>query len=69
MDEREKYLIKNTTKEQRIELIRSWLPQQDMDDADGFDLWDLYDEYIRGNKEISECNEEFSKNNQNSYVI
>lgn len=35
-------LIKDTTKEERIALIREWLPDEDGLEADGgMDLWDL----------------------------
>ena len=49
------YLIKDTTKEERIALIRSWQEP---------DLFDMYDTYIKGEKEISQINAEF----QASYV-
>ena len=53
-------LIKDTTKEERIELIKQWLPDDDGLGADGgMDLWDLYADYINGTKEISECNAAF----------
>jgi len=56
MDE---YSIKNTTKQQRIELIRSWTPEDEMLDDSSFDMWDMYRDYIEGIKEISECNAAF----------
>lgn len=53
-------LIKDTTKEERIALIKAWIPDDDgLDDSDGLDLWDLYADYINGKKEIAECNAEF----------
>lgn len=53
-------LIKDTTKEERIALIKSWIPDDEAMDADGApDLWDLYADYINGTKEISECNSAF----------
>lgn len=56
-------LIKDTTKEERIALIREWLPDDDGLEADGeMDLWDLYADYINGTKEIAECNAAFSTN-------
>lgn len=54
-------LIKDTTKQERIELIKQWLPDEDGLGADGgMDLWDLYADYINGTKEIAECNAAFS---------
>ena len=50
------YLIKDTTKEERIALIRSWQEPDDCVGGSGIDLFDMYDEYIRGNKEIAEIN-------------
>jgi len=52
-------LIKDTTKEERIAIIREWIPMDDgLDDCD-IDLWDMYRDYIDGKKEISEINAEF----------
>ncbi len=57
----DKYLIKNTTKQERIELIRSWIPEDEVMDGSGdVDLWELYRDYIDGEKEIAECNAAFS---------
>ena len=54
------YLIKDTTKEERIALIKSWIPDDEVMDAEGaHDLWDLYADYINGTKEIAECNASF----------
>lgn len=53
-------LIKDTTKEERIALIREWLPIDDGLEDCGIDLWDMYDPYIRGEKEIAECNAAFN---------
>jgi hypothetical protein len=53
-------LIKDTTKEERIALIREWIPDDDgLEDNDGIDLWEMYDAYIKGEKEIAEINMEF----------
>lgn len=53
-------LIADTTTEERIEIIRKWIPEDEaMDDSD-IDLWDFYDDYIKGKKEIAECNAAFS---------
>ena len=55
------YLIKDTTKQERIELIRQWVPADEaMEDCE-IDLWEMYREYINGEKEIAQINEEFSK--------
>lgn len=58
------YLIKDTTKEERIALICSWQEPDDCVGGSGMDLFDMYDAYIRGEKEIAEINGEF----QASYV-
>ena len=53
------YLIKDTTKEERIALIRQWIPADEaMDDCD-IDLWDMYRDYINGTREIAEINAAF----------
>ena len=55
----EQYLIANTTKEERIALIKSWVPDDEaMEDCD-IDIWDMYADYINGKKEIPECNAAF----------
>lgn len=53
------YSIKNTTKQQRIELIKSWTPEDEAYDANSVDLWEMYRDYIDGKKEIAECNAAF----------
>ena len=52
-------LIKDTTKEERIALIREWIPEDDGFNDCEIDLWDMYREYIDGKKEIAEINAEF----------
>ena len=53
-------LIKDTTKEERITLIREWIPIEDgLEDCD-IDLWEMYRDYIDGKKEIAEINAEFT---------
>ena len=53
-------LIKDTTKEERIALIKQWIPDDDgMQDCD-MDLWDIYADYIKGKKEIADINAEMS---------
>ncbi len=52
-------LIKDTTKAERIALIKSWLPDDDgLEDCD-IDLWEMYRDYINGEKEIAEINAAF----------
>ena len=53
-------LIKDTTKEERIALIKSWIPEDDgLNDCE-IDLWDMYADYINGIREISEINMDFT---------
>ena len=53
-------LIKDTTKEERIALIKSWIPDDDgLNDCE-IDLWDMYAYYINGIREISEINMDFT---------
>ena len=52
-------LIKDTTKEERIALIKEWLPQDDGLEDCSIDLWDMYRDYINGEKEIAKINSEF----------
>ncbi|MBQ7954767.1 MAG: hypothetical protein IJ282_03390 [Lachnospiraceae bacterium] len=52
-------LIKDTTKEERIALIREWVPIEDgLEDCD-IDIWEMYRDYIDGKKEIAEINAAF----------
>ncbi len=50
------YLIADTTKEERIELIKQWIPDEDGIEDQGMDLWDVYADYINGKREIAEIN-------------
>lgn len=51
--------IKDTTKEERIALIKEWIPNEDgLEDCE-IDLWEMYRDYIDGKKEIDEINAEF----------
>ena len=53
--------IANTTKEERIALIRQWIPDDDgIEDRGEPDLWDIYADYINGKREIAEINAELS---------
>ena len=55
------YLIKDTTKEERIALIRQWIPADEaLEDCD-IDLWDMYRDYINGVREIAEINAAFAE--------
>lgn len=55
------YLIKDTTKQERIELIRQWVPlDEELEDCE-IDLWDMYRDYINGTREISEINAAFAE--------
>lgn len=55
-------LIKDTTKEERIAIIKEWVPVDDgLNDCE-IDLWDMYRDYIDGKKEIAEINAEFQAN-------
>lgn len=54
-------LIKDTTKEERIALIRQWLPVDDGLESCDIDLWDMYADYINGTREIAEINASFSR--------
>ena len=53
-------LIKDTTKYERIEIIKAWVPYEDGIEECDIDLWDMYREYINGEKEIAEINAEFN---------
>ena len=52
-------LIKDTTKAERIALIKSWIPDDDgLEDCD-INLWEMYRDYINGEKEIAQINAAF----------
>jgi hypothetical protein len=53
-------LIKDTTKEERIAIVREWIPVEDGLEECDIDLWDMYRDYIDGKKEITEINAEFN---------
>ena len=47
------------SKEERIALIREWIVNDEsLDDCD-IDLWDMYHDYINGEREIAEINAAF----------
>lgn len=57
-------LIKDTTKQQRIEIIKQWVQQANEEgeiENDGIDLWDMYDDYIKGVREIAQINADLVK--------
>lgn len=51
-------LIKDTTKAERIQLIKQWEETEGCENS-GIDLMTYFQEYIDGNKEIAEVNAEF----------
>lgn len=51
-----KLLISETTKEERIALVKQWIPDEDGLENCGMDLWDIYADYINGTREIAEIN-------------
>ena len=53
-------LIKDTTTEERIEIVKSALNFGGAD-CEGIDMDDMYDDYIFGLKELAEINLEFSE--------
>lgn len=48
-------LIKDTTKEERIEIVKRSMEY--CDDPDSIDAMDIYEDYIEGRKELREINE------------
>ena len=55
-------LIKDTTKQERIEIIREWIPIEDgLEDCE-IDLWEMYRDYIDGKREVAEINASFQAN-------
>ncbi len=57
--ENKSYLIKDTTQAERIALIKQWIPDDVVGDECDIDLWDMYDDYIKGIREIAEINASF----------
>lgn len=58
------YLIKDTTLQERLEIVRAWEEAEGCDRS-GMDLTEFYSDYISGRKEISEINAAF----HTSYVV
>ena len=54
-------LIADTTLQERVEIVRKWIPADEGLDGCDIDLWDFYDDYIKGKKEIAECNAAFAE--------
>ena len=59
--EKMSYLIKDTTKQERIELIRSLVLDDEVMDGCDIDLWEMYRDYIDGKREIAEINASFNE--------
>lgn len=60
MDETfDEYAIENTTKSQRIAIIKQW-EEEDGCESSGMNLMEFYRDYIDGKKSIRECNAAFS---------
>ena len=54
-------LIADTTVAERIEIVRAWIPEDEAMDGCDIDLWEFYDDYIKGKKEIAACNAAFAE--------
>ena len=52
-------LIKDTTKQERIQLIRSWVPEDEVMDGCDIDLWEMYRDYIDGKRTFLEISQEY----------
>ena len=55
----EEYLIKNTTREQREQIVRESLGYSDIGCEDASDGYDMYLPYIEGKKELKEITMEY----------
>lgn len=55
----DKYLIKNTTRAQREQIVRDSLGYSDLGCDDCVNGYDLYQPYIDGEKEISEITQSY----------
>lgn len=53
-------LIKDTTTEERIEIVKNALNFGGAD-CEGIDMDDMYDDYIFGRRELADINREFSQ--------
>ena len=54
-------LIADTTVQERIQIVRQWIPEDEAMDGCDIDLWEFYDDYIKGKKEIAQCNAAFAE--------
>ena len=54
-------LIADSTVQERIEIVRQWIPEDAAMDGCDIDLWEFYDDYIKGKKEIAQCNAAFAE--------
>ena len=60
-------LIKDTTLEERRDIVREAL-NFGAGDCDGFELDEIYDDYILGLKELADINREFSEKHAGEIV-
>lgn len=58
----DKFLIKNTTKEQREKIVKDSLGYGDIGCDDADDGYEMYRPYINGEKEIAEITAEYRAN-------
>ena len=56
-------LIADTTKEDRIQIVKDSLGCGDGVGCDDIDMEDMYDDYIEGKRELQEINRDFSEKN------
>ena len=54
-------LIADTTVAERIEIVRAWIPEDGALEGCDIDLWEFSADYIKGKKEIAECNAAFAE--------
>lgn len=54
-------LIKDTTVDERMDIVKEALGGFGAADCEGVDMDDIYDDYIFGRKELAEINMEFSQ--------
>lgn len=55
----DKFLIKNTTREQREQIVKDSLGYSDIGCEDCSDGYDMYQPYIDGEKEIAQITQEY----------